>query len=179
MSTWRRFSGNFSTRAQWARAPALQRLHQVRRLTVAVRLAGLFQTDGLMAALPAQGINGLVGSNSVKPGSHRPPGLELPALLIHLKEGVLKNVLGEGVVAEVTLQVAVEFTLVTAQQYPKRLGHPATEASEQFLVGTQTESVRKFHSGPVIATQRTPREFESRRTAASQFVRKCQSLSSG
>jgi hypothetical protein len=89
-----------------------------------------------MPAVAPHGIDGLVRGNGVQPRAEGPARLILAALDVHLKEGVLKHVLGKAPILEITPQVTVEFALVPSNQEPKRFGLSSTKAVEQILIRT-------------------------------------------
>jgi hypothetical protein len=89
-----------------------------------------------MTSVPSLGIDRLIRRNRIQPRSYFPPQFELVALEVHLEERGLKGILGHLRTARVTVQVAVQFSLVPPDQLSERLpisGLPVPE--KQFLVG--------------------------------------------
>lgn len=68
-----------------------------------------------------QGVDRLMRGNRVQPGPGRPTQFILGNLEKHLKEGILDDVFGQGMIAEIAAQIAEKLSLITANQRPKRL----------------------------------------------------------
>src|SRR5262249_15961600 len=114
---------------------------QLRHIGAAQLFAFLIETEGLMAAGAAEGVDRLVRGDRVQPRSHRPALFILANLGKHLKEGVLENVVREFAVAQVAAQVAVQFAFVAAHQHAERLALASAEGREQVLVRTVNQGI--------------------------------------
>src|SRR5579863_8666425 len=105
-----------------------------------------------MAAIAAQRVDGLMRRDGIKPGAHGSARLILGDLREQLQKRVLKNVVGEIGVAQVTAQVAIKLAFVTAHQHTERLALPTAKTAQEFLVRTAAQRVGGAHKTSIPST---------------------------
>ena len=100
-----------------------------------------------------------MGRDGIEPGAGRPPVLvQPPALGVDLEEGVLEHVVGQGGVAQVAGQVAVQLTGVAADELIEGLSLPRVAiAAQQFFVRPMGEILAGSDRGAGAGTMRLPR----------------------